>query len=61
MSVFDRVENIVGKGEIACTSNSPFSTLFSKGFFPRLVKRCHLWEWVNVESIHNFWLAKPNV
>ena len=25
ISVFDRVENIVGKGEIACTSNFPFS------------------------------------
>ena len=24
ISVFDRVENIVGKGEIACTSNSSF-------------------------------------
>ena len=33
ISVFDRVENIVGKGEIACTSNFSFSTLFSKGFF----------------------------
>ena len=25
ISVFDRVENIVGKGEIACTNNSSFS------------------------------------
>ena len=35
ISVFDRVENIVGKGEIACTSKaiSPFPTMFSKGFF----------------------------
>ena len=40
ISVFDRVENIVGKGEIACT-------LFSKGFFPRRVKRCHCVGWVN--------------
>ena len=32
ISAFNRVENIVGKGEIACTSN------FS---FPRLVKMCH--------------------
>ena len=31
ISVFDSVENIVGKGEIACT----------KAFFPRGVKRCH--------------------
>ena len=36
ISVFDRVENIVGKGEIA-----PFPSKFSKGFFPRPVKRCH--------------------
>ena len=36
ISVFDRVENIAGKGEI-----SPFPTMFSKGFFPRGVKRCH--------------------
>ena len=36
ISVFDRVENIVGKGEI-----SPFPTMFSKGFFPRRIKRCH--------------------
>ena len=41
ISVFDRLENIVGKGEIACTSNFSFSTMFSKGLFPRLVKRCH--------------------
>ena len=33
ISVFDRVENIVGKGEIACTSN--FS--FSHNFFKRLL------------------------
>ena len=39
VSVFHRVEKNVGKGEIACTI-SPFSTMFSKGFFPRSVKRC---------------------
>ena len=33
--VFDRVENIVGK------AISPFPTMFSIGFFPRGVKRCH--------------------
>ena len=38
---FDRVENIVGKGEIACTSNFCFFHMFSKGFFLRRVKRCH--------------------
>ena len=31
-----QVENTVGKGEIA-----PFPTVFSKGLFPRGVKRCH--------------------
>ena len=41
ISVFDRVQNIVGKGEIACTSSFPFPTMFSKGFFPKLIKRCH--------------------
>ena len=35
ISVFDRVENIMGKGEIACTSN--FS--FSHNVFKR-AKRC---------------------
>ena len=33
-----QVENTVGKGEIAI---SPFPTVFSKGLFPRGVKRCH--------------------
>ena len=37
ISVFDRVENIVGKGEIACTSN--FS--FSHNVFKRLLSETH--------------------
>ena len=37
ISVFDRVENIVGKGEIACTSN--FS--FSHSVFKRLLTQTH--------------------
>ena len=41
ISAFDRVENIVGNGEIACSSNFSFSHNVSKGFFPRPVKRCH--------------------
>ena len=41
ISVFDRVENIVGKGEIALQAISPFPIIFSKGFFPRGIKRCH--------------------
>ena len=32
---FDRVENIVGKGAAAFSS---FPTMFSKGFFPRVIK-----------------------
>ena len=31
ISVFDRVENIVGKGEIACTSNFSFAYIVFKG------------------------------
>ena len=38
---FDRVENKMGKGEIACTSNFSFSHNVLKGFFPRPVKMCH--------------------
>ena len=41
ISVFDRVENIVGKGEIACTSNFPFSYNVFKRLLPRPVKTCH--------------------
>ena len=33
--VLGSVQNIVGKGENAC---SPFSTMFSKGFFYKVVK-----------------------
>ena len=34
-----RVENIVGKGENAGNpAFSPFFTMFSKGYFPRVVK-----------------------
>ena len=35
------VENTVGKGEIACYEQFPLSPVFSKGLFPRGVKRCH--------------------
>ena len=35
------VENTVGKGEIACYEQFPVPTVFSKGLFPRGVKRCH--------------------
>ena len=40
ISIFDRTENIVGKGEIV-QAISPFPTMFSKGFFSRRVKSCH--------------------
>ena len=39
ISLFDRVENTVGKGENAGYQPfSPFPTLFSKAFFLRVVK-----------------------
>ena len=42
ISVCDRVENIVGKGEIACTSNFSFShNVFQKASFPYMSKKCH--------------------
>ena len=41
ISVFESVENIVGKGEIACTRNFFFSHNVFKGFFRRRLKRCH--------------------
>ena len=38
-SVFDRIENIVGKGENAgLPAFSPFPTMFSKVFFLRVIK-----------------------
>ena len=39
--VFDIVENIVGEGEIACTTQaiSPFPTMFSKSFFPQICQK----------------------
>ena len=38
ISVFDRVENSVGKGEKCQQHFSPFPALFSKGVFLRVVK-----------------------
>ena len=38
MSVFDKVENIVGKGENAFTAFSLLPTMFSKGLFSRVIK-----------------------
>ena len=36
-----RVENTVGKGEIAHYEHSLFPTVFSKGLLPKGIKRCH--------------------
>ena len=48
ISVFDRVENIVGKGEIACASNFSFSPqCFQKASFPEVLKGVIVWKWVN--------------
>ena len=42
ISVFDRVENIVGKRRNCLYKQFLlFQQCFSKGFFPRRVKRCH--------------------
>ena len=41
ISVFDRVVNIEGKGEIA-----PFSAMFQKASFPDPSKGFTVWEWV---------------
>ena len=47
ISVFDGVENIVGKGEIACTSNFSFShDVFQKASFQNASKGVIVWEWV---------------
>ena len=35
------VENLVGKGEFACFEQFLLFPVFSKGLFPRGVKRCH--------------------
>ena len=47
-----RVENTVGKGEIAltCTSNFSFSHCFQKACFPGASKGSIVWEWVNLSS-----------
>ena len=48
ISVFNRGENIVGKGEIACTSNFSFShNVFKRLSFPDQSKGVVLWEWVS--------------
>ena len=39
--LYKLVENTVGKGEIARNEQFLLSRVFSKGLFPRGVKRCH--------------------
>ena len=52
ISVFYRVENIVGKGEIACTSNFFFShNVFQKASFPDASKCVIVWEWVKSQVV----------
>ena len=56
ISVFDRAENIVGKGEIACTSNFSFShNFFEKASFPDAPEGVIVWECVNA----SLWFMKP--
>ena len=51
ISVFDRVENTVGKGEIACTSNFSFShNVFKRLLFLDVSKGVIVWEWVKPTS-----------
>ena len=49
----DRVENIVGEGEIACTSKFLlFSQCFQKASFPDLSKGVTVWEWVKCPFLY---------
>ena len=52
ISVFDRVEKIVGKGEIALTSNfSFFPQCFLKASFSNPSKGVIVWKWVNLNTL----------
>ena len=45
-----RVENIVGKGEIACCEQFLlFPQCFQKACFPGASKGVIVWEWINTE------------
>ena len=52
ISVFDRVENIVGKGEIACTSNFSFSHNVFKRLFSQNRQKV---------TLRGNWLIDPNL
>ena len=60
--LYDRVENIVGKGENAGYQHfSPFPTMFSKGFLPDKKKPGVVWERVKVVhdvTIFNVYLGE---
>ena len=52
ISVLNRVENLVGKGESACTSNfSFFPQCFPNASFPDSSKGVTLWEWVKYYAV----------
>ena len=50
ISVFDRVKNIVGKGEMLIKAIFSFSTMFSKASLPGRSNGVIVWEWVNMSS-----------
>ena len=53
ISVFDRVENIVGKGEIARHEQFLlFPQCFQKASFPEASKGVIVWEWVKHKTNH---------
>ena len=53
ISVFDRVENIVGKGEIARHEQFLlFPQCFQKASFPEASKGVIVWEWVKQKTNH---------
>ena len=62
ISVFDRVKNIVQKGEIACTSNFSFSPqCFQKASFLDVSKGVLVWELVKMSSAICFNLDQSKI
>ena len=54
ISVFDRVENIVGKGENAGYQHFLlFPQCFEKASFPDTSKGVIVWKWVNIDVAHH--------
>ena len=41
ISVFDKKKTLWEKEKLLVQAISPFPKMFSKGFFPRRVRRCH--------------------